>query len=64
MALDAMNNSGLWTTLATQGIEPKALNAMNNIGLSLIRMTSCHELMGSRCYEQVRVMDDMNNSNS
>ena len=33
MALDDMNNSGLWMTLSTLDLELKALNAMNNYGL-------------------------------
>ena len=34
-ALDVMNNSGLWLTLTTPGIEMKDLNVMNNLGLSM-----------------------------
>ena len=62
-ALYVMNWSGLWMTWMTKGHKLRAPHAMNN--LRLIDMNdSMLSAQGSRCYEQLRVVDDMNNLGS
>ena len=56
-ALDSVNNSELWMTLMTPGHELKALDTMN----IMVDLKNLGSLAGGfRCYEHVRVMDDMN----
>ena len=59
--LDGVKNSGLWITLMTPGYELKALDTMN----IMVDLKNLGSLAGGfRCYEHVRVMDDMNNLGS
>ena len=69
-----MNNYRLWLTWNTQGRELKALDVMDNLGMSMTwaalgLMLKPLEAMNnswstlwaqiSRCYEQLRAIDDM-----
>ena len=64
--LDALNNSGLWMTWATQGHELRILWAKSSIIYELLKPLvhmndSRSWAQGSRwCYEQLKVMDEMN----
>ena len=60
---DVMNNSWLRMILMIIGREPMALIAVNSSKLWMTLTTLGHELkaQGSRCYEQLRAMYDMNN---
>ena len=50
-------------TLTTLGRELKGLNFMNNLGLWMIWITWDRDLnQASRFHEELRVMDDMNDS--
>ena len=51
-------------TAKTLGPELRVLDAMNNSGLWMTWTTQRHEKKGSRYYEQLRVVDDMNDSES
>ena len=78
--LDAMNNLGLWMTWMTLGHKLRALNAMNNSRVWMRWATPSHELItldamkslgllitwaqDSRCYEQSRVVNYMNDLGS
>ena len=55
-----MKSLGLWLTSMTMGHELRALNAMNRDDRSYFELLD----HGFRCYEQLRVMDDMNESGS
>ena len=58
----AMKNSGVWMTRATFGRELNVLDAMNNPGLYMYEWFGILWARGSRCYEQLRPLDDMNDS--
>ena len=55
--LDVMNYLMLWRTWMTPGHELRARDAINNSGLCL---TFNSWSQGSRCYEQLIVVNDMN----
>ena len=57
-ALDAMNSLELWITLANMAHELCALNAMVDLNDSRLWVPSF------RCYEQLRVVDDIKDSRS
>ena len=60
-ALDAMNSSGLWFTRMSLGHELKALNTINNSVVNdMSYSTSLAYDYG--CYEQLRGVDDMDDS--
>ena len=61
-ALNVMNWSGIWMTWMTQGRKLKALHAMNMVVIDMNDFML--SVWGSRCYEQHRVVDDMNNLGS
>ena len=58
-AQNAMNNSGLRMTRTTMTHELWALDAMNSIGLYMLWIAQDY-----RCYEQLKVVDEMNKSRS
>ena len=62
-ALDATNSSGLWLTWTTLGHKLKALNVMNTSGLWMTLIVWVRT-QGSKCYQHLRVSNDMNDSGS
>ena len=68
--LDVNNGSGMWITSVTLVRELKALDAISSSGLSMTCATLGRELRAlvamnySRCYELLKVVDDVNNSAS
>ena len=58
-----MNNSGLWLTWTTLGYELRALDAMNSRGLWMIyKRLEVSWAYDSRFYEQLKALNDINDS--
>ena len=63
-ALDVLNNLRLWMTWTTLGCKLRVLDAMNNLRMWMIWTTGCPWAQSSRCYEQLKVKVDVNDSRS
>ena len=63
-ARDAINNSGLWLTWIILGHELRGLGSMNCLRLLMTWTTPGRESQGSRCYDQLEIVVDKNQSES